>query len=850
MAWTSALAGSSYPLYAPALLLVGSTPRGVAVADLGNGSPDIIVANASDNTVSVLIGNDAGSFAPQVTYKTGQYPMAVAVADLGNRHPDVVTANDIDNTVSVLLGNGDGTFQSQTAYPVGNQPDAVAIANLGNGCPDLVVTNIDGTVSVLIGNCKGAFSPQVTYAVGNSPYGVAVADLNGDGKPDIVTANNGSGTVSILYGNGDGTLQAQQTLNVGSNPSAVAVADLGNGNPDIVVANDGASTLSVLIGNGNGSFANQVIYATAEGPLALAIGDLGNGHPDVAVVTPNCSGNPIVCTNSVQVLLGNGTGTLQTPATYAVGAGPRAVTIAKISGNQTAVIVANSTDNNLSVLDANNGILSSQQNTYAIGQYSKGIAVADLGNGQPDIVTTSLGSDTINVLLGNGDGTFQPQTAITLGSTIPIGIAIADFGNGHPDAVVANGNGSNVSVLLGNGNGSFGAPASFTTGQYPWAVAVADLGNGEPDIVTANYCGSCAGSISVLLGNGNGTFKPQTAYAVDSNPESVAIGDLGNGHPDIVTANSGSNSISVLIGNGDGTFKPQVSYSIYTSSTPPVSAGPVSVAIADLGNGHPDVVVAVGGSVTVGALPVASNNVQVFTGNGDGTLNKTPAVYYTDSAPTAVTIADVNGDGKPDVLVATNTGGAVDVLLGNGGGTLQKPLAYAIGAGAYALAVVDVNQDNWPDILVPNINTNLVTVLLHLNPAPTAAAMNLVVKENGILSGTLSATDAYGLPLTYSLVSNPGHGMLSNFDASTGAFTYTPVTDYLGSDSFKWQVRNSHHATATATADITVSNTPPPVATNGSVTTQENTPVNKTLTATGSGTLTFTIVDKPSHGAA
>ncbi|MGH8378616.1 MAG: Ig-like domain-containing protein, partial [Gammaproteobacteria bacterium] len=116
-------------------------------------------------------------------------------------------------------------------------------------------------------------------------------------------------------------------------------------------------------------------------------------------------------------------------------------------------------------------------------------------------------------------------------------------------------------------------------------------------------------------------------------------------------------------------------------------------------------------------------------------------------------------------------------------------------------------------------------------------------------SGTLSATDAYGLPLTYSLVSNPGHGMLSNFDASTGAFTYTPVTDYLGSDSFKWKVTNGH-ATATSTANITVSNIPPPVASNGSVTTQENTPVNKTLTATGSGTLTFTIVDKPSHGTA
>src|SRR6267378_4238036 len=213
---------------------------------------------------------------------------------------------------------------------------------------------------------------------------------------------------------------------------------------------------------------------------------------------------------------------------------------------------------------------------------------------------------TIGVLLANGDGTFQSALAYDPGQLRywANAVAIGDVnGDGKPDIVLAltckcDGPGGLVSVLLGSGDGTFQPAVIYDSGGFfPSSIAIRDLnGDGHPDIVVAecqsDNHGNCLGhgEASVLLGNGDGTFRPAVSYASggdDVFTAAVAVGDVnGDGVPDLVLANTfGFNGVAVLIGKGDGTFKPAVTYSAGFSA--------LSVAIGDVnGDGHPDLVVA------------------------------------------------------------------------------------------------------------------------------------------------------------------------------------------------------------------------------------------------------------------
>jgi FG-GAP-like repeat len=243
---------------------LGVNPHAVAIADVnGDGKPDVVTGNGGivgvyGENASVLLGSGNGTFsnAPGSPYPVGANPRSVAVADLGNGFPDLVIANEDNNTVSVLLGNGSGSFSNAPGSPfaVGTKPTSVAVADVnGDGKPDIVTANSgSNNVSVLLGNGSGSFSaaPGSPLAVGTNPASVAVADVNGDGRLDIVTANSGSNNVSVLLGNGSGSFSAApgSPFAVGANPVSVAVADVnGDGRPDIVTANQGSSNVSVLL---------------------------------------------------------------------------------------------------------------------------------------------------------------------------------------------------------------------------------------------------------------------------------------------------------------------------------------------------------------------------------------------------------------------------------------------------------------------------------------------------------------------------------------------------------------------------------------------------------------------------
>jgi hypothetical protein len=548
--------------------------------------------------VGVLLGNGNGTFQTQQTFATGTGPQSLAVVDMnGDGIPDLVVANggtpaSQGNTLSVLLGNGNGTFQAQQNFAAGTLPYYIAVSDVnGDGRPDLVITNggifaaAGNTVTVLLNNGNrignGTFQAQQTFGTGFQPYSIAVSDVNGDGRPDLVVANEGSSSVGVLLGNGNGTFQTEQTFATGENPRFVAVADLnGDNRPDLVVTNNGVNgslgdTVSVLLGNGNGSFQPQQTFATGTVPKAVAVADLnGDGKPDLVVVND--------VSDSVSVLLGNGNGTFQA------------------------------------------------QQTFAVGSYPQSLAVADLnGDGRLDLV---VGGHSVSVLLGNGNGTFQPQQAFDAGGVQRF-VAVSDMnGDGRPDLVIANNNSpGTVSVLLGNGNGRFQAQQTFAAGTTPFSITASDLnGDGMPDLVVAN---AASNSVSVLLGNGNGTFLAQQTFATGTNPFSVAVSDVnGDGRPDLVVANYNSNTLSVLMANGNPYFIGQVYTIIPTADVINGTSNSDSFTLEqDPDQRHIDWTF---GS-TGGQLPI--NDPNGLTINGNGSID-------------SITVVNTNGNPFPNTL--------------------------------------------------------------------------------------------------------------------------------------------------------------------------------------------------------
>jgi hypothetical protein len=353
-----------------------------------------------------------------------------------------------------------GKTTSPLTYTAGNYPDALATGDFnGDGKLDIAVVNADGNnISVFFGKGDGTFQPAVNYGDTEGPAYIVAADLNGDGKPDLAVANHKS-SVGVFLNNGEGTFsQGPTDYSTGSGTMSVAVRDVNSdGIPDLVTANYSGHSVSVLLGKGDGTFLNSATLKVGASAYSVTLGDFnGDGKIDIAVsLQLNASG-------SVGVLLGNGNGTFQQVITSPTGESPTSLV---------------ATDFN--------------------------------GDGKLDLAMGSEGSATgagssLCVLLGKGDGTFQPPVKYAVGK-YPTNTVAADFnGDGKEDVAVISYGAADFNVLLGNGDGTLQSPVAYVTQLLPYAIAAGDFtGNGVMDLVAVDpyFVGN------VFLGNGDGTFQ-------------------------------------------------------------------------------------------------------------------------------------------------------------------------------------------------------------------------------------------------------------------------------------------------------------------------------------------------------
>jgi hypothetical protein len=336
------------------------------------------------------------------------------------------------------------------------------------------------------------------------------------------------------------------------------------------------------------------------------------------------------------------------------------------------------------------------------------ISVADVNSdGRPDIIVANQLGFNVGVFFNSGNGTFLPQITYSTGfNSHPQDVSAVDVnGDNKPDIIVANNGGNNVGVLLNSGNGTFLRQKAYITGDksYPPSVAVGDVNNdNKADIIVTNQN---INSISVLLNSGNGTFLPQTIYSVPygSSVACPSVVDVnGDNKPDIIVVNSGKNSIGILFNTGDGTFLNQTTYPTGLDTNPRF------VSVVDVNNDNkPDLIVS----------NYNKNNIGVHFNSDNGTFLP-PTTYSTGSGsnPLSVSVVDINGDNKRDIIVVNGGKNNIGVFLNIGNGTFLPQTTYSTGSGSNPafVSVMDVNNDNKPDFIVANSAAHNIGVLLAL----------------------------------------------------------------------------------------------------------------------------------------
>ena len=787
---------------APVVTSTTHQPQGLQAADLdGDGKPDLITSNPADNTVSVLLNKNVqstGMFEPPVNYPVGTNPLDVAIGDVDGIHgPDIVVGNNGSATIGVLLNNGDGTFGAMTSFSARLRPLGLYLADFdGDGKLDVVAAGNEcnsppptisggGCMVFMKGQGNGAFAvPADQDFTGLDAPPVAhlwtenvALDLNGDGKPDVLfvpSEGGGFGKSTVAVGLNDGTGKFHLSYWVGAPPQPTPSA-----NPDFV-----------------------------QGVAAVVADFDGDGFPDLAYGTQGKDNTR----GAVSVLLGDMPGTFDVPRSYSTfaknfggdgGTPPRSGVFGDFTGNgkvDFAVLTSGGCpeDGPLLAVFPGNGAgsfgdpIAATPNPQCHGGDST-LRSADLDkDGKLDLVfigfANGLGQNFGEVASGNGNGTFTRVSSFGFaGSTQQaVNMVLADFdGDGFPDVAVSENSGCPpnrhaIEVFLQGAGGTKtftsksilpvagDCPPNATVGH---GLVAADFDHdGIVDLVASTVINS---SYSALFfkGNGDGTFKDPTVVGTavigrDGISDFTAADVNGDGHLDLIGIGGGA--VWVQLGNGDGTFLPPVAYDFGTSAFGGSCGDFCEVRVADIdGDGFPDIVV---------AAPSSFAGFAVLRGKGDGTF-ESPVKFAVGATGTSwLDVADVNGDGQPDVLIGHGgqNGNNFTVLIND-----SRVVADLAVTKTDSPDPVTVGNQLTYTITVTNNGPSAATAVTMTDTLPTGETFVSVTPSQGNCSGTATITCTLGVvsnggSATVTLVVTPTQtGGISN-TASVTANEFDP----------------------------------------------------------------------------
>jgi hypothetical protein len=764
--------------------------RSLSVADLDqDGFPDLV--GSFEDFLRFRLGKGDGSFGTARDFLSSTVPGAdFRIADMnGDRRPDLIYVVNVSGNADlrIALNTGNGNFQPGASVATSFFPYAMAVADFnGDGVPDVLAASFS-SVDLFRGNANGTLQPAIRTTVVNlSVAGKSITgDFNGDGKMDCAMSRYSSSSgLWFILGNGDGTFRTQAALfpTDGNFPSGFA-ADFNS---------DGR--LDVAVGHPSSSLGVNLLFGAQAGGLTVTVshhGKLTEGQSkwyeiEVANWLFQQAAGDVSVSNAV----------------------PIGMIVTAISGSGWTCTLATATCSRSDTLDTGSAFPIISMSVLAAGTLSPGTLTTSAtvtwngtsrtGSDQTLIVsyvgitlqatpvTTALSQPvTLTATLGGGTGlvSFFDEdillgAAPVVGNQATISTALIPAGRRRIFAIYGGdstrgASRSNTVTVTVNANPSSGlvAAASPATGAGPTNIATGDLnGDGKPDLVTVNRT---ARTVSILAGNGNGTFQPKVDYSIDFEPSNLVLGDFSSdGKLDILVAGN-STAFSVLINNGGGTFAPGIATTEYVgASTLPVADfdrdGDLDIARFSygsssvlMGNGNGTfqsrttpslccyLVYRTGDMNNDGKMDLVTH--LTFLGAGDGTFQSTgvsnnlePLLlgdfdrdgnldiaggYYSfvakrgkgdgsfypanttnfDQYIAAMAAGDLNGDTHLDVLAVGNS---AHVFLGAGNGTFSSAISYATGTQPSSAVIADFNGDGRSDVATANAGSNNITVLL------------------------------------------------------------------------------------------------------------------------------------------